>query len=39
MRHALVKTHPRMMINQLVVENPWYLSPEDFRATRQTHSR
>ena len=35
----LMKTHPRMMINRLVVENPWYLRPEEFRAPRQTHGR
>ena len=35
----LVKTHRRVMINRLVFENPWYLSPEDFRASRQTHGR
>ena len=35
----LAKTHPRMMINRLVVKNPWYLSPEEFRASHQTHGR
>ena len=35
----LVKTHPQLMINQLVVKNPWYLSPEDYRASHQTHGR
>jgi hypothetical protein len=28
-----------MMINRLVVKNPWYLSPEEFRASHQTHGR
>ncbi|MHA6792522.1 MEDS domain-containing protein [Pseudonocardia bannensis] len=35
----LVKTHPRLMINQVVFENPWYLRPEDFRTSPQTHRR
>lgn len=35
----LVKTHPRTMINRLVVRNPWHLRPEEFRASRQTHGR
>jgi len=35
----LMKTHPRMMINRLVIENPWYMRPEEFRAPRQTHGR
>ena len=28
----LVKTHPLVMINRLVVKNPWYISPEAYRA-------
>lgn len=34
----LVKTHPLVMINQLVVKNPWYMSPEDYRASLLTSS-
>lgn len=32
----LVKTHPLVMIDRLVVENPWYVSPEDDRAALAT---
>jgi hypothetical protein len=28
-----------VMINRLVFENPWYLSPEEFRASHQSHGR
>ena len=26
----LMKTHPRIMINRLVIKNPWYMRPEEF---------
>jgi hypothetical protein len=31
----VVMTHPKVLINNMVVENPFYVKPEEFLARRQ----
>jgi hypothetical protein len=31
----LLKTHPRLLLGGMVLDNPHYLSPDEFRATRR----
>jgi hypothetical protein len=34
----LLKTHPRVLVGTMIVENPYYLTPEEFMAARQRPS-
>jgi hypothetical protein len=31
----LIKTHPKLLLGGLLIDNPHYLSPDEFRATRR----
>jgi hypothetical protein len=32
---GMLKTHPKLLLGGMVLDNPNFLSPDDYRATRQ----